>query len=340
MNFHRFLIGILLVSVCSVTQFAWADRYPVILHGKVMMDDGSPPPIPVEVERVCSDLYGSMPGVLTDKKGEYIWRMEIDPLETRNCTIRASHAGYSSTSVEVSGVDTTHTTLDLPPIKIHAAAADPYIINFSDKGISGKAMSDWKAAIKALDAQNLSEVASHLEAVTAASGKAAQAWHALGVVDERLNKQTEARAAYEHAIAADAKLLPAYVTLVRLCVKTKDWNCASMTAQSLVKADSKHVYLEAYVHQAVAEYELKDLNAAQQSVEEAIQLDSKNTVPRAHYVLGRILEAKGEMAGAKEHMTMYLKLEPAPQDVEQVRAHINDLGKEGASGPDPDLEQL
>ena len=54
-----------------------------------------------------------MPGILTDKKGEYIWRMNIDPLETRNCVVRATHAGYTSSEVEVSGVDTTHTTLDL-----------------------------------------------------------------------------------------------------------------------------------------------------------------------------------------------------------------------------------
>ena len=54
------------------------------------MEDGSPPPIVVSIERVCSDVCGSMPGVLTDKKGEYIWRMNIDPLETRNCVIRAT----------------------------------------------------------------------------------------------------------------------------------------------------------------------------------------------------------------------------------------------------------
>ena len=105
-----------------------------------MMEDGSPPPIVVSIERVCSDVSGSMPGVLTDKKGEYIWRMNIDPLETRNCVIRASHAGYSSTEVEVSGVDTTHTTLDLPPIVIRNSVVDPYTLNFSDKGISGHAL--------------------------------------------------------------------------------------------------------------------------------------------------------------------------------------------------------
>ena len=339
MNLKRIFLALQLAFACLLIQFAAADVYPVILHGKVEMDDGGPPPIAVEIERVCSDISGSAPGPLTNKKGEYLWRMEIDPLETRNCTLRATHAGYSSSSIEVSGVDTTHTTLDLPTIKIHVSGADPYTMVLSEKGIPSRAMSDWKAAIKALDAQNTPEVGSRLEAVVAVAPKAAQAWHALGVVDERLNKLPAAHAAYEHAIEADPKMLTPYVTLTRLCIKTKDWNCASMTADALIKADAKHLYPEVYLHRAVARYELKDLNGAQESVEEAIRLDSKNGFPRAHYVLGRILEAKGDVAGAKQHMEMYLKLEPAPQDVDLVHGHIDNLGKP-ANGVDPDLELL
>jgi Flp pilus assembly protein TadD len=340
MDLKRISAAILLSAICSICsiQVASADDYPVILHGKVTMEDGSPPPVVVSIERICSDSFGSMPGVLTDKKGEYIWRMNIDPLESRNCVIRATHAGYSSSEVEVSGVDTTHTTLDLPPIVIHTAAGDPYTLNFSDKGISGHANGEWKAAIKALDAQNMSEVATHLEAVTAASPKAAQAWHALGVIDDRLNKTAEAHAAYEHSIAADPKYLRAYVTLARLCIKTKDWNCAAQTSDALLKEDTKHSYPEIYLHQAVARYELKNLSGAQESVEQAIRLDPKNA--RSQYVLGRILEAKGDLVGAKEHMTKYLQLEPAPPDIDLVRGHIDNLGKPTANEVDPELEAL
>jgi Tfp pilus assembly protein PilF len=340
MDFRRIFLAVWLAFILTLIQCAFADVYPVILHGKVTLEDGSPPPFAVALERVCSDTFGSMPGVLTDKKGEFIWRMDIDPLETRNCVIRASHEGYFSSAVEVSGVDTTHTTLDLPTITIHASGADPYILNFSDNGITGSARPDWKAAVKALDAHNMAEVASHLEAVVAAAPKAPQAWHALGVVDERLNKTAEARSAFEHAIAADPKRLPPYVTLTRLCIKTKDWNCAAKTADVLIKADSKHSYPEVYLHQAVARYELKDLNGAQESVQEALRLDQNKKLPRSEYVLGRILEAKGDLAGAKEHMAKYLQLEPAPVDVDLVHGHIDNLGKPAANDVDPDLEQL
>ncbi len=140
----RVLFGVCLASaLLGFTRSAAADVYPVILHGKVVMPDGSPPPVIVGIERVCSDQLGSAPGPLTNKQGEFIWRMDIDPLETRDCQIRATHAGYSSTLVEVSGIDTTHTTFVLPPIVVRTSAADPYAIIVKDSGIPGRAKKDW-----------------------------------------------------------------------------------------------------------------------------------------------------------------------------------------------------
>lgn len=336
----RVLLGVYLAAVLlGLAGSATADRYPVILHGKVVLEDGSAPPVIMGIERVCSDVAGSMPGVLTNKKGEYIWRMEIDPLESRDCKIRATHAGYTSSEVEVSGVDTTHTTLELPPVVVSASAADPSAI-IVESNIPGRSKKDWDAAMKALDAPDFAAAASHLEAFVAASPKFAPAWHALGLVDERLNKRPEARAAYEHAIASDPKLLPPYVTLERLCIKMKDWDGAEKAAAALIKADPKHTYPEVYLHEAVAQYGLKDYDAAEASVQEAIRLDPGHKRPRAEYVLGRILEAKGDINGAKEHITKYLQLGPAPPDVDLVKGHLELIGKPEAADVNPELEPL
>jgi cytochrome c-type biogenesis protein CcmH/NrfG len=69
-----------------------------------------------------------------------------------------------------------------------------------------------------------------------------------------------------------------------------------------------------------------------------MRLDPKH--PRAEYVLGRILEAKGDLAGAKDHMTKYLKLDPAPPDLDLIQGHIDNLGKPAANDVDPPLEDL
>lgn len=341
MDLRRILPCVWLASTGFLVPSAFGSSYLIILHGKVELEDGSPPPVIVLVERVCSNQFGDMPGVQTNKKGEYIWRMDIDPMEQRNCVLRVDHKGYTSTVVEVSGLDgSLHTTIDLPPIKLHPTVADPDTLDFSDKNIPGRARKDWVAASKAVDSQNLPEVAQHLEQVTAAAPKAAQAWQDLGIVDEKLDKPAEARTAYERAIDIDAKLLPVYVTLARVCIKTKDWNCAAKTAETLISLDGKNSYPEIYLHQAVARYELKDLKGAQESVEKALRMAPKHSLPRAEYVLGRILEAKGDLKGAEQHMEEYLKLQPAAPDIDVIRGHIAGLMNPLAPGADPDLEVL
>jgi hypothetical protein len=57
-------------------------------------------------------------------------------------------------------------------------------------------------------------------------------------------------------------------------------------------------------------------------------------------VLGRILEAKGDVAGAKQHMAKYMTLEPAPPDLDGVRAHIDNLGKQQTTEAEPELDPL
>ena len=83
---------------------AMADTYPVIIMGTVTMEDGSPPPFTVGIERICSDVNGNAPGPITNKKGEWLWRMEIDAFATRSCVFRATYPGYKSSTVDASSL--------------------------------------------------------------------------------------------------------------------------------------------------------------------------------------------------------------------------------------------
>jgi len=322
---------------------ATADTYPVIVMGTVTMEDGSPPPVIVSIERVCSDYYGDAPGPLTNKKGEWIWRLDIDPLASRFCVFRASHSGYVSTTIDASNLnlELRGTTLKVPPLVIAAATADPYAIHLSGDDIPGRAKGPFGKAMKAIDAHNYDEAIRDLQASVAAAPKFAEGWHALGAVYDTIREMpAEARDSYTHAIEADPKQLPSYVTLTRLCIKTKDWPCALKNADSLIKLDTKHIYPEIYVHRAVAQYQLKDLPAAEESAQEAIRLDAKHKWPRAEYVLGRVLEAKGDINAAREHMQKYLDLQPTAKDAEDVQAHMLGLGKPEKAGSEPELELL
>lgn len=321
---------------------AKANYYWVIVKGKVTMEDGSPPPFIVSVERVCSDLYGDAPGPLTNKKGEWLWRLNIDPYASRACIFRASHPGYTSTTDNASALNVTSrdTTLTVDPLVLSPITADPYAIRVTGDKMSSKAKGPFEKAMKDIDARNYQDAASQLAASVAASPKFAEGWHALGLVDEKLDKATDAREAYTHAIEADPKLLRAYVTLARICLKTKDWQCAANASDSLIKLDPKRTYPEIYLHQAAARYELKDLAGAEQSVMQAIQLDPKHKQPREEYVAGRILEAKGDLDAARQHISKYLDLDPNAPDAALIRAQLMELGKPQPGVQEPDLEVL
>jgi tetratricopeptide (TPR) repeat protein len=340
MGAMRSLLGVLLF--CILIQPIAAEEYTVILRGKVTMADGSAPPFTVGLERKCSDVYGDKPGPLTNKKGEYIWTMNVDPMRTRACHIQATHAGYISTSVEISAL---HGYLDrninLPPIVITSQASDPYAIIIADSDTPPRAKSKSRAAMKALDAGKNDEARQLFSAAVEAAPKFARGWHALGVLYEYSGMQKEAREAYQHAIEADARVLPPYVTLTRLCIKAKDWDCAAQTADALIKADKKNVYPQVYLHNAVALYELKQLDRAEASARECIRIDPNHMLPRVEYVLGRILEAKGDTEGAREHMSKYLELDKRAPDPESIRTHLKNLGNAASAGTlEPELEHL
>jgi predicted Zn-dependent protease len=334
-------ISVVAASFCA-GRMATADTYPVIVMGIVTMEDGSPPPFTVSIERVCTPSFGDAPGPLTNKKGEWVWRIDVDAFATRSCVFRASHTGYVSTTVDASNlnIETHGTTLKVPPLVIAAVTADPYTIHLAGDDIPGRAKGSFGKAMKAIDARNYDEAIRDLQASVAAVPKFAEGWHALGVVYDTKEMLAEARDAYAHAIEADPKRLPSYVTIARLCIKTKDWQCALSNSDSLIKSDTKHTYPEIYLHLAVAQYELKDFPAAEESAQEAIRLDAKHRWPRAEYVLGRVLEAKGDINAAREHMKNYLDREPTAKDAEAVQAHMLGLGQPENAGAEPELELL
>jgi len=334
-------IGMATALFCA-GQTTITDTYPIIVTGTVTMEDGSPPPFIAGIERVCSDSYGDAPGPLTNKKGEWVWRMQFDAFDPRSCSVRATHPGYTSTLVAISNINLAlhDTTAKLPRLVLIGGVLDAYTIHIAGDNMPAHTKGPFEKAMKDIDAKKLDEAIVELKTMISAAPKYGEGWHALGVVYDKRNMTAEARDAYNHAIEANPKLIPPYVTLARLCLRTKDWQCAVTASDGEIKADPKQLYPEIYLHRAVAQYHLKDLSGAEASAQDAIRLDPKNKKPRAEYVLGRVLEAKGDINGAREHMAKYLELEATAPDAEQVQARMLALGKTGAAPPDPELEPM
>jgi Tetratricopeptide repeat len=341
-----FLAVTITVAALALVEPAWSDTYTVIMQGNVVMVDGSPPPKTAGIERVCSDVQGSGPGPITDKKGHYLWRQDLDPMLTRVCYLQATLAGFSSTRIDISNVNLStfggssneKTLPDLVLSPRDSGDAEKVVL-VSESNAPGKAQPLYKAAVKALDADNTDEGIKQLELAVQAVPKFADGWNILGALYERQKKYMEARDALEHALAANPKLVSPYLRIARISNKLGDWDAATKAEDSLLKVD-KRFYPEIYLQQAITRTELKDYAGADESAKTALSLDPKHQhVNRAEYVLGRIALERGDLPAAKQHIASYIGMDPTAPDLEKIQVELDNLGSKDAEALKISLER-
>ena len=316
-----------------------ADANSLIMRGKVVMEDGSAPGRSVGIERFCHDTGGRREAQ-TDKKGDYVWVMDIDPMTYRSCVLRASYAGFDSTVIDIAGFN-WFTDPNLPPLVIRrreAGSADQSANIFYEDAIPLAARTAWTNAQKLTLKKNWSGVEHELRVAVQAAPKFSKGWYALGVACSNQNKPAEARDAFQRVVELDPKSLETYLLVARMSIAAKDWESAERASADLIKADTKQRFPEIYLHQAVARYYSKDLDRAESSARTGIQLDRKREVPRTEYVLGVILDAKNDQPGAREHWLQYLALNPNAADAALVRSRLESLGKPRTETSEPPLE--
>ena len=328
----RLCLGLTATLACMTVPLL-ADAYPVILRGKVTMPDGTPPPKSVGIERLCTDMAGTAPGPITNKQGEFVWRMDVDPFKPRTCVLHATLIGYTSTEYDISALNGVEKNVDIPTLILREKVADPYSIVTSGFSVHGKSKDAWTAAIKAVDSGNSTEAASQLKKAVEATPKFSQAWNTLGIVSDNLANFTESRDAFQKAIEADPKPLAPYIALAGVCNKLKDWACAIKATDDYFKADNKKTYPVAFLYQAAARFGMTDLAGAEASANDAI----KGRIYRGEYALARIAAEKGDLNAAKEHLGKYLAADPKSRDAELVKAYQQALGQPKANDLAPEI---
>jgi VWFA-related protein len=312
------------IFCCLAPVFANSDS--LILRGKVVFEGGGAPDKPVLLELVCTDHFAPGLGPTTDKKGEFIWRVAIDPMAPRLCMLRGSLKGYYSSEINISNLN-QFSDPNLPPIVLGRKN-----VAMNQEGVPLTAAAPWRKAQVAMGAQNWAEAEQQLRLAVKAAPQFADAWRELGTVCESEKKFDDARAAYQRAIEANPNLLPAYLRLARLNLDAKNWAAATKAADGLLAIDGKH-YPEACLHKAVALYELKDWDGAEKSIGFALALDVRHQLPRAEYVAGLILDARHDYVPARAHMANYLQLVPDAADAAKVRAEMDNLGSSESQAP-------
>lgn len=332
--------------------------------GKVVMDDGTPPPDSVVVERVCNGI--ARPEGYTDSKGRFQFQLGqntammadasvgadtgfggdigrqntgmggpmggrgISERDLIGCELRAALAGFRSDVVSLAG----RRALDNPDVGTIVLHRLAKVDGFTFSATTAFAPKDAKKAFdKGRDQakkKKFADAEKELTKAVTAYPKFAAAWFELGRVYHQQNKIEEARKAYTESIAADGKFVSPYGPLARLAAQEKKWEDAAALSGKLIKLNP-YLSPDAYFVSAVANLNLNRGDIAEEHTREAIKMDKDHRNPRINHLLAVILQSKQDYAGAAASLRDYLKYAPKAADADQMRQQLAELEKKQAA---------
>lgn len=326
------------------------ENRPFFLAGRVVLEDGSPPPEPVPILRTCGGKVG-VPLGFTDAEGGFSFgfgtgptaRMDVqntlgaDPFRSgfqdmNGCDLSAAATGYSSDAIDLSN----RRLLDSPDVGT--------IVLHRLEGVEGSVFSATtllatKNARKAYEKgrdrakkQDYDEAVSEYEKAVQAAPRFAAAWYELGLVHQIQGQFDDARKAYQEAVTADPKYVKPYRQLAALSFQAQDWPAVAKATKRLLWLDPVS-YPDAYFYDAVAHFYQGDVAAAEKSAREVVRLDASGKIPRARYVLAAILIEKKDYASAAALLREYVALAPPGPEVDQAKGMLAELDARLGSAP-------
>ena len=248
------------------------------------------------------------------------------PQDLSGCEIRAVLAGFRSDVVNLSG-RRLFDNPDVGTIVLHRRT------NVEGTTVSATTLMAPKDARKAYDKARealrkgkANEAERELDKAVAAYPQFAEAWSSLGVIHEENKEMADARRCFAQALAADPKLVTPYLHLARYSLADKNWQDVAATTDRLIKLDP-YDFPEAYLYNAVADYNLRKYDQAHARALEAQKLDTAHKFPKVEHLLGVILYQKKDYAGAIDQLRKYLLLSPDTPDVREVKQQLADIEK-------------
>jgi Tfp pilus assembly protein PilF len=335
-------------------------RQPVFLSGKVVLDDGTPPPDTVVIETVCGGIV--KPQAYTDSKGRFSFQVgqnthmmmdaSVSSLDSSmpmggmagsgsrigrsgaqdlmGCELRASLAGFRSDLLNLSG----RRALDNPEvgtIVLHRMGnVEGTTISFTSMQAPKDAKKAYDKGVEAMKKKKWADAQKSLEKAVEVYPKYAAAWYELGQAHHQQQNIEQARNAYVRSLEADPKFLKPYMPMAVLAANERKWDEVERYTSELLRLDPLD-YAPAYFYNSVANFNLRKLDAAERSAREGLKLDSQHQMPKMEHVLGVILANKQDYVGAARHFRGYLERAPNAQDAEVVRKQLAEV--ERFAGP-------
>jgi tetratricopeptide (TPR) repeat protein len=320
----------------------------ILLSGKVVLEDGTPPQDFVVIERICNGI--GRPEGYTDSKGRFSFQLGQNKLlmaeasidfdsifgnrsgsgvserQLLGCEIRASLPGYISSVVQLTGRHALDDP-DLGTIVLRRnSKVEGTFISLTSLQVPDQAKKAFDKGRDTLRQEKWADARKQFEKAVGIYPQYAQAWCELGTALERLNDVSGARAAYGKAVAADANFVKPYLQMAGIAAKQQNWRELLDSTAHVVKLDSFD-YPGIFFLKAVAEYNLENIDAAEKSAREALKIDTEKRHPEVNHLLAVILARKGEFKAAADYLSTYLKLAPAASDVAQAKQELAEIEK-------------
>jgi len=335
---------------------------PIYLSGRVMMDDGTPPPDRVVIQRVCNGI--ARPEGYTDAKGRFSFEVgrnsrffpdasigtDYDPFDTaarrsmsapgqtpqgfgsdgrlNGCELMAVLPGFRSDAIILTG----RHALDNPEvgtIVLHRiGGVEGTVVSLTSLEAPKDARKAFEKGLEANRHRKWPKAQTELEKAVAVYPKYAAAWYELGYSLQHQKQIEAARKAYARSLEADPKYIKPYLQLAYLDAGEKKWQEVAATTDRMVRLNPID-FPQAYFLNSIANLNLHNPAAAEKSAREALRRDPGHRYPQIEQILGLALANQGDLAGAIEHIEAYLQLAPdasnadlAKQQLESMRQRV------------------
>ncbi|MGA2037695.1 MAG: tetratricopeptide repeat protein [Bryobacteraceae bacterium] len=336
---------------------------PVLLTGRVLLENGSPPPHPVKIERVCNSVphsegftdaqgnfgiqFGSTASVSQeadeqDKLGSSV-AAPVQVVQTLasseagasltsdarllDCELRAVLAGYHSQSVPIKPLH----LMDNPDIGVivirpNGAHGGGDTVTAQSLAVPKQARKLFERAQQEAAAGKTDRAKQYLEKAVVVYPEFAAAWCALGKLQVAGGGLDTARASFERALRADPNMVDPYLQLATVALWDRKWQeVAELTAKA-TDLDSLD-YPQLFLYAAVANYNLHRPEIAMRNIERAQVLDTGHAYPEIEHMAGVILASRQEYAAAAGHFRTYLQLAPNAGDAATARTRLAEAEK-------------
>ncbi len=344
-------------------------QVPIFLSGRIVMDDGTPPPTGIGIQRVCSGNPHTLG--YTNNKGQFSFQWgggqpsAIIPDASESgvpgislpgndigggiglrgrqlagvtasepllgCELIANAPGYRSDRIDLSD----HRFADNPDvgtIVLHRLAnVEGTSVSATSLQAPKDARKAWEKGVQLLHKSKSADAEKQLQKAVELYPRFAMAWLDLGRARMQQNSTGTARDAFLKAIDADSRLVDPYLELGTLAMREQNWPDAARYLDRALQLDPVD-YPQLWFQDAVADYNVQNYDRAEKNVREALKQNQARHDPHIDQLLGLILINKHDYKGARDALQAYVTLSPGAKDLDQVKAQLSQLESQLAAG--------